>query len=92
MKWMKWFETISFTFCFFFYIKIGSFLSQYETKTKDEEEEEEVIKKKKPCQKHNTSLGKKRSNGHIPAEDEESSATEISSKTEEPAISSYLFE
>jgi hypothetical protein len=46
-----------------------------------------VIKKKKPHQTRNTSLGKRRSIGHIPAEDEESSVTEISSETEEPSIS-----
>jgi hypothetical protein len=71
----------------FFYVKIGSFFSsEYETETKDEEDEE-VIKKKKPHQTRNTSLGKRRSIGHIPAEDEESSVTEISSETEEPSIS-----
>jgi hypothetical protein len=59
-----------------------------ETETEDEEDED-VIKKKKPRRKRNTSLGKKRSIGHIAAEDEESSVAESSSETEEPADVSY---
>jgi hypothetical protein len=47
------------------------FSSQYGTETEDEEDKE-VIKKKKLHQKCNKSLRKKRSIGHIPAEDEES--------------------
>lgn len=65
----------------------GSGNDDEETETEDEDDEAVTTKKKRRGRKRVTSLGKKRSIGHIAAEEEESSADEMSDIEDLPDIS-----